>query len=729
MSKRLYFLSLVFGLLLFGIRVSANLQSYQMPFYTGSILPTPQKVIYYDKFIPLSNTGILLGEGVKNEDLRVKLLVERINNSGGKVKIISSFSEKYQTIISLGKNRLERSLLKKVKLPDKKEGYIIYPAKKGKKNIIILKGKDKLGLLWAIVSFNQLITKKKNVPVVRKVEVYDFPSTEGRGFYMGGKTGSDMAYFAVYFKFNRLVFHQGAITKKVGRPNYLTAIFYDERKEPCKEWKEELKRIGNFLTPLGIEWYVGLSPIRGKPKDKIKSKDEKDFDYIFRIFSLIAESGGNVFLFYDDTRFPISPEDERDFGTAREADIYFINKLYSALKKKYPKVKLEFCPPFYWGPNAPAKYPESRDEYLTAIGKRLPKDIGITWTGPNVSSTKVTKEQVEWITNIIQRKPCFWQNGAGVPHMFGYHYVTDPVPCWKDWYYDGFFNDVRSYGFNVGGASLLATLSDCLWNPKAYDAKRSVEDAAKKLCGVETYPALLELNQKLSYFDKYGLRVSPGAAKDIVEIRKKVAELEKTWKKCLSFYPEAVKKWTSLGWYVGHQKRFLSRLESNPELSAFTKQAEEIKELAKKEVNFDPLCDILLSPHDFSGGIPAKLYSYRCERRLATWIYGAKTAYSKMSAGFDLPSPPTTNYFLIISGQDDDSPKKCKIRITINNNKVFEGENPFISFGWSKHTFPIKAYFLKEGHNVISIENIEDSYINTGPPFFMLNYAIIKKSE
>ena len=187
-----------------------------------------------------------------------------------------------------------------------------------------------------------------------------------------------------------------------------------------------------------------------------------------------------------------------------------------------------------------------------------------------------------------------------------------------------------------------------------------------------------------------------------------------------------MERWTSLEGYLIQLKKFLARLESNPDLFAFTRKTEKVKESAKKEVNFNPSKDIFLSPYDFSGGGTPVLYSNRCERRLATWVYGAKTKANTMSAGFDI-SEPTSDYSLIVSGQDDDAEKKCRIRITVNNNKVFEGENPFVRFGWSLHGFTIKAPFLIAGHNSISIRNIEDSSNSGGPPFCMLNYAVIRE--
>jgi hypothetical protein len=60
---------------------------------------------------------------------------------------------------------------------------------------------------------------------------------------------------------------------------------------------------------------------------------------------------------------------------------------------------------------------------------------------------------------------------------------------------------------------------------------------------------------------------------------------------------------------------------------------------------------------------------------------------------------------------------------------VFEGPNPFIQFGWDVHTFAVKPEFLKEGDNTLRVANVEESNVRTGPPFFMLCYAIVKAAD
>ena len=55
-----------------------------MPYYTGHILPTPQKVEYRDEFLPLGNVAIVVGKDVVNPDPLVGVLMDRIVRYGGK---------------------------------------------------------------------------------------------------------------------------------------------------------------------------------------------------------------------------------------------------------------------------------------------------------------------------------------------------------------------------------------------------------------------------------------------------------------------------------------------------------------------------------------------------------------------------------------------------------------------------------------------------------------------
>ena len=698
----------------------------RMPYYTGAIIPTPQQVTYKDEFLALDDAEVLLGEGLTGDSPHVAVLRKRIEKYGGNLTVVASASSGAGTLIVLGDIPAAAELLGELQVPQREQGYLVRATQSSGRNVVILQGYDQLGLLWAISSFNQLVHLRDSRPVVRAAEVIDYPVIPNRGFIAG--YWPDGGEYCLAFKINKPVFQGGlrdySITDRAERARAW-------RRPLAEQVRQDLRRIGETLSPFGIDWYAGNNPIVGDPEDKIRSKSDDDFRVVMEWAEFLDELGGNLCLKYDDHRFPISPADKRDFGTARGADTYLLNRLCQELGTRCPEMKVLFCPPFYWGPTSPALYPEPRDDYLYAIGQ-LPANLETFWTGPRVKSGKVTPDMVEWITERIKRKPVYWQNGHGMPHMYGYHYMTDPVPTWRDWYYDGFYQDMDTYMLNCmmpGYCASVITCADYCWNPDAYDPDSSIEEAAKKLVGAATYPTVVKLNKALSYFDPYELRVTPGAARNLNEIAENVEAVNAVFEELKEKNLPAVAEYSQMLRHILQVNKFYSRLARTPSLAAYAEQASASLERAKAEVGFSTDTDTFLSAFDFLGGCPAKEYGNRCENRLATWIYGSRSPNPRMQATFPVePFPPAGDYTLIISGQDDDAEEKCRIRITVNGAVVFEGENPFVRLGWSRHAFPIPAALLKRS-SVLQIENIEDTSRSGGPPFFMLNYAVVRKGK
>jgi hypothetical protein len=714
-------------------KVKAADDPFMIPFYTGNIQPTPQEVVYGTQYIPLARTGIILGQELKTNDARVAMLTERIRRYGGKPEFVKKVSGSYDTFISIGKTSVARELQGMKRPPSKPQGYIIHCATHRGENVVAMQGSDHQGLLWAVTSFNQLVHRRNGGIVARTAEVFDYPTVLKRGVLCGSWYSHSSvlgAWFSVRFKCNQIAF-----STILGRPG--TPHRRKWRIEKPESVKEDIRRVGEYLTPLGIEWYAGQRTLSYDDprfhKEQLCCGSDEDFQTVFKMAELAAKVGGGFAIKFDDIRFPLHPDDQKRFGSAREADIYFLNRLYAALQEKYPGTKMLFCPPFYWGPTSKHNYPESRDEYLYALGKRLPKEIGIWWTGPSVKSNVISREQVKWITERLRRKPVVWQNGCGMPHMYGYSYTTDPFHVWPDWHYDGFFQDVDSYMLNGGGpmySTGIITLSDFLWNPKAYNAEASIREAVRKIAGPDSYPDLVEVTRLLSYFDQFGLRYSPAAGKHSAESYKKLDELELAIDKAAAKYPAALSVWTgTIQSTIINIRRWCGRLAARPELAKYVKGAEISKQRAAQEANFSPKTDTFLSAYDFLGGVSARYHGSKDKRRLATYIYGAKSPYPKLATKFTVdPFPPSADYQLIISGQDDDSDKKCSIKITVNDKPIFSGPNPFVKDGWSLHTIRIPSNILSRDNRLVILSNENTSHYGR-PPWFMITYAIVRKTE
>ena len=83
--------------------------------------------------------------------------------------------------------------------PQQPEGYLLFPSEKDGVPVIVLKGSDSLGILWAITAFNQLVGKQNGRAVVRKAMVFDYPDAPGRRAYtaMGESDTPERAWLAV----------------------------------------------------------------------------------------------------------------------------------------------------------------------------------------------------------------------------------------------------------------------------------------------------------------------------------------------------------------------------------------------------------------------------------------------------------------------------------------------------------------------------------------------------
>ena len=695
-----------------------------MPYYTGTVLPTPQQARYGNEDIPLAAASLLVGPGVDPQGPHARFLRTRVETLGGSLRPATNLDQAAQVCVVLGNLPQCAKALAKTSVPDREQGYTMNTVKLGKRTLIVLRGHDSLGLLWAISTFNQLLRRQNGKLFVHAADIRDYPTVPNRGFIAGN--WQDGAYYSIVFKINKPVFQSGLVPR--GIPRKERDGYW--RKPISKTLADDVAAMGALLSPFGIEWYSGFNPINGKPEEKLRSGSEEDFQAVFRLACLVAAAGGNLCLTYDDARFPISPADKARFGSAREADCYFVTRLFTAVRARYPKFKLLFCPPFYWGPTSPALYPESRDEYLFALGKRLPPEVEIFWTGPRVKSGVIKPEYVQWITERLRRPPVFWQNTFGMPHSYGYHFATDPISTWPNWYYKGFFQQIDTYMLNSmmpNYCAANATLSDYLWNPAKYDPQTSVAQACSKLVGDDAYAVLVRLNQALSWFDKFGLRQTPAAARVLPMMAKKLAAVNEVWNDVETTNLEAVRRWTGMEGHVRQVVTFYTRLKRNPKLTAFSQPAAISRQRAEKEAGFNPKTDTFIAAVEFLGGAGPAVYGNRCEKRLATWIYGSQSPNPRMQASFDIdPFPAAGDYDLIISAQDDDAEKKCRIRIKLNDFPIFEGENPFVRLGWSRHTFRLPAQKLKR-RNILLIENIEPDGHFGGPPFFMLNYVIVRK--
>ncbi len=694
---------------------------YMMPYYTGKILPTPKEVMYMVEYLSLANTAIILNN-VEQYDPRLKYLLERITLYEGKYEFVTESSTEHTCVIKINDDALNP--------PQNPQGYVI----KSDGKTLSLKGTDFQGLLWAISSLNQMIFIQDGNTVVRAVNVTDWPDSELRGMLPDVTYDiKQLAHLMVAFKLN-LVDFRATLSKDQEHG-------VDWRLPRSEIFYERLNEVKDQLTSLGFEWYAGARFLGYDQVPQINCSSDSDFTTIYNNFAVpIANAGGNLSVQFDDTRYPLHPDDIETFGTAAETDYYFINKLYQKLSSDYSDIRIAFCPPYYWGPVAPNPLPESRDDYLNYIGN-LPQAIDIYWTGPSVVSDTVLSEHVAWEADKIKRKPLVFQNAIGTPHAHDYHYMTDPVYSLSNWYYDGYINDIKAYmmnGGNIDKSAALVSIADWTWNHADYDPKATIDDAIMKLTDSVAYPILKAINTQLSVFDPYKFELSFDALRNADILNEALDSLEILNTELQKINGGSAEFWTNVNsTHIERARHFVEQVNlalQDPIVQQIIDRpdASVTMYFAVNDGNFDPNSnDLLIEPDKFSGcGVMNYGYTNSgagiyLEDRPTAYITGQGTPIPEMTTTFSLDQyPPTTDYLLIITGTDDFLTEKCPIRITLNNEVIFEGPNPFLNTQWNTQTFDISANSL-DSTNVLTITNISSTGNFDAPPAFLLNYVVL----
>ena len=152
---------------------------------------------------------------------------------------------------------------------------------------------------------------------------------------------------------------------------------------------EEFEKIIQLGKTCGVEVVYALSPGLD-----IDYSSKEDFNYIIRKLGDFMNLGCKSLAILLDDIPPILRG--KGFKTLAEAQSNLVNKVYKELGPK----KLIFCPTFYFGIN----------DYLEELGRMIYPEIDIMWTGMKIVPISITIEDLEKITNILDRNPFIWDN-------------------------------------------------------------------------------------------------------------------------------------------------------------------------------------------------------------------------------------------------------------------------------------------------------------------------------
>ena len=686
--------------------------------------PLPQKAEYTESFASVKELTVKL-DGVAKDDARVKLLEKKLARFGAKIE----YAGFLDAINVFSSPAYELSIALDAGAPvAEKEGYeLVIGARKA-----TVRARDPQGVLWGIVSFIQCVDQEKCA--VRQCRILDWPDCAERGYLC--KPSWYHLEFALFNKMNSVNFQDNAWCSW----NNMAPFEKLRARVQARQFKE-----------LGLTFYYGIAGYAMYPHMPLCK--ERTFRKHLEICKFYASCGAGVYFPFDDSRYVdggrtqkhkegtksgLHPFDHEAYGSGAAIDAKYVTRLYRAVKEEYPDFKFIFCPPFYWGPDSPAAYPEDRETYLKTLGESLDPEIPAYWTGPMVKGYDKSAEQVKWWVDLTKHKPAIFQNGAGAHNLISYG--VDATP-WDVWHYKGFTKAVSVFhqnsNFPTDGPQ-LATLGDYLWNEAGYDAERSIRMAADRLTAKGVYDAFKPGIEPLAYFDQYrhGEVNASIISEKPADLEEKLRLATNAWAKASALDPEAVSRYmgwfrTACGWAAG-----ITRTSYKPPdfLARYKKDIDATAELARREVGYDKAKGDILYPMVLTGGGEILYHTDYAlpkekQRRLGKCIRGAQTGKNAVTARFECdPFPPSGPYELILMANEDERKSENEIEVLVNGRSVFKGLTglPHNDYAAKRITIPFDAM---KRNNEFTVRNLTPGTNGAGTPWVVINYMVLRKAS
>lgn len=237
--------------------------------------------------------------------------------------------------------------------------------------------------------------------------------------------------------------------------------------EPLPEQKKmDYERIVAECGKAGITFCFAMHPQFSSDRP-LKFGSDEDFEAFFQHFAWMQSLGVKWFSISMD-----------DVGGGDQGTIHaqFCNKFLERLRKTDPEAQLIFCP----APYATVMIKE-QESYLPELAKDLHPDVYVFWTGPEVVSFTISRQDAEYFRDLCGHRLIIWDNypvndSRPTLHL-GPITGRDPeLPL----VVDGYISNPH-HTQNLINRIPLYTMADYAYNPRDYDPLRSIGQAVALL--------------------------------------------------------------------------------------------------------------------------------------------------------------------------------------------------------------------------------------------------------
>ncbi len=387
-----------------------------------------------------------------------------------------------------------------------------------KSNQITIASPSLLGLLYGVVTFNELILSEGNTAAIELYNIKDWPTYRRRIFptLTNSTDVIELLDFALHNKIETIALASRQYSWKKVDKEYMDVL------QQIKYWKD---KYGSPYVMQQHNIYSGES---------IEISNDQDINGLLQVIETAILKGSERLMILADDTPPFvfgqgyvltSKKDKEKFTHMAEAHCYLMQEISQWLQKNSYHCELYYVPAFYTYEDA--KYgdmmlykntPWEEDSFgplkrdLSYIGQHMPAEVFILWTGPNVRSRHITtKDLHEWKNNLMGRIPFLWDNT-----IYSHHPFTTIA------FLSAYSNDLPSdfSDITAGNGMLIngninsedmkvaaLTANDFLWNPEGYDPEKSLHTAIRKLYGEASLAPLLRFkNVELNLRKKIGER-------------------------------------------------------------------------------------------------------------------------------------------------------------------------------------------------------------------------------
>ena len=247
---------------------------------------------------------------------------------------------------------------------------------------------------------------------------------------------------------------------------------------------EELEKLRELLGTarschMDLYWCLapGLSIRYTSPADfsALLAKYEQLYSAGFRRFGLLLDDIGETLAYSEDAEAYAEPVN---------AHIDLICRVYDALKKKVPGIRLTVCPTQYNG--------RGDEYYISKLGQNIPPEVSLFWTGRDICSREIGFTEALKFTECTCHRPLYWDNYPVNDEAMLHEMHLGPL-IGRDKELHRFAGGLISNCMQYAECSKipLITAADYLWNGPRYDPESAWKKAVAEVVGDQNASSFL----------------------------------------------------------------------------------------------------------------------------------------------------------------------------------------------------------------------------------------------